>query len=76
MYRRHHRQPCRRNKQSIRVGLSENVIDYRTCGSIAPLTLAQILEAGTWKAGRELAEVSRPNTKEPPIGLLASDGTV
>jgi len=43
---------------------------------MAPLTLAQILEAGTWKAGRELAEVSRPNTKEPPIGLLASDGTV
>jgi len=47
-----------------------------TGGSIAPLSLAQILEAGTWKAGRELAEVSRPNTKEPPIGLLASDGTV
>ena len=43
---------------------------------MTPLTLAQILEAGTWKAGRELAEVSRPNTKEPPIGLLASDGTV
>jgi Protein of unknown function (DUF1688) len=40
------------------------------------LSLAQILEAGTWKAGRELAEVSRPNTKEPPIGLLGSDGTV
>jgi hypothetical protein len=48
----------------------------RTGGSIPTLSLAQILEAGTWKAGRELAEVSRPNTKEPPIGLLASDGTV
>ncbi|MCJ1394482.1 hypothetical protein MMC18_007360 [Xylographa bjoerkii] len=39
------------------------------------LTLAQMLEAGTWKGGRELAEVSRPNTKEPPIMIL-SDGTV
>ena len=57
------------------------------------LTLAQMLEAGSWKVmteyvipkdrlltnisqgGRELAEVSRPNTKEPPIMIL-SDGTV
>ncbi|KAH8702260.1 hypothetical protein BGW36DRAFT_372488 [Talaromyces proteolyticus] len=39
------------------------------------LSLAQLLEAGTWKGGRELAEVSRPNTKEPPIMIL-SDGTV
>ncbi|KAI9674618.1 MAG: hypothetical protein M1829_003700 [Trizodia sp. TS-e1964] len=39
------------------------------------LTLPQMLEAGTWKGGRELAEVSRPNTKEPPI-MIASDGTV
>lgn len=59
----------------------------------AQLTLAQMLEAGSWKVssrsrrhrlridtklgqgGRELAEVSRPNTKEPPIMIL-SDGTV
>ncbi|KAH7633270.1 hypothetical protein B0T09DRAFT_318634 [Sordaria sp. MPI-SDFR-AT-0083] len=39
------------------------------------LTLAQMLEAGSWKGGREIAEVSRPNTKEPPI-LIDSDGTV
>ncbi|KAI9887385.1 MAG: hypothetical protein M1823_000810 [Watsoniomyces obsoletus] len=39
------------------------------------LMLAQMLEAGTWKGGRELAEVSRPNTKEPPI-MIVSDGTV
>ncbi|KAI9707587.1 MAG: hypothetical protein M1836_000548 [Candelina mexicana] len=39
------------------------------------LSLAQMLEAGTWKGGRELAEVSRPNTKEPPIMIL-SDGTL
>ncbi|CAD6576910.1 MAG: hypothetical protein ASARMPRED_007942 [Alectoria sarmentosa] len=39
------------------------------------LSLAQMLEAGSWKGGRELAEVSRPNTKEPPI-MIVSDGTV
>lgn len=39
------------------------------------LSLAQVLEAGSWKGGREIAEVSRPNTKEPPI-LIDSDGTV
>ncbi|KAJ9617124.1 hypothetical protein H2200_000845 [Cladophialophora chaetospira] len=39
------------------------------------LTLAQMLEAGTWKGGRELAQVSRPITKGPPIGII-SDGTV
>lgn len=41
----------------------------------AELSLAQVLEAGTWKGGRELAEVSRPNTKGPPVGIW-SDGTV
>ncbi|CAK7234737.1 hypothetical protein SBRCBS47491_009049 [Sporothrix bragantina] len=39
------------------------------------LSLPQILEAGSWKGGREIAEMSRPNTKEPPI-LIDSDGTV
>ncbi|KAH8890189.1 DUF1688-domain-containing protein [Thozetella sp. PMI_491] len=39
------------------------------------LSLAQLLEAGSWKGGREIAEVSRPNTKEPPI-LIDSDGTL
>ncbi|KJZ74513.1 hypothetical protein HIM_06109 [Hirsutella minnesotensis 3608] len=39
------------------------------------LTLPQLLEAGSWKGGREIAEIHRPNTKEPPI-LIESDGTV
>ncbi|EXJ91836.1 hypothetical protein A1O3_00386 [Capronia epimyces CBS 606.96] len=39
------------------------------------LTLAQMLEAGTWKGGREIAQVSRPITGAPPIGII-SDGTV
>ncbi|KFY20463.1 hypothetical protein V491_03696 [Pseudogymnoascus sp. VKM F-3775] len=39
------------------------------------LSLPQMLEAGSWKGGREIAEVTRPNTKEPPI-MIISDGTV
>ncbi|KAL6807086.1 hypothetical protein GGI42DRAFT_267018 [Trichoderma sp. SZMC 28013] len=39
------------------------------------MTLAQLLEAGSWKGGREIAEINRPNTKEAPI-LVDSDGTV
>lgn len=39
------------------------------------MTLPQLLEAGSWKGGREIAEIHRPNTKEPPI-LIDSDGTV
>ncbi|ODA82505.1 hypothetical protein RJ55_01012 [Drechmeria coniospora] len=39
------------------------------------LTLPQLLEAGSWKGGREIAEIHRPITKEPPI-LIESDGTV
>lgn len=40
-----------------------------------PLSLAQMLEAGTWKGGRELAAMQRPKTSGPPIMIL-SDGTV
>lgn len=40
-----------------------------------PLTLAQLLEAGTWKSGREIAAQRRPDTKSSPI-LIKSDGTV
>lgn len=31
------------------------------------LNLSQLIQGGTWSAGRELAEISRPNTQEPPI---------
>ncbi|CAI6339631.1 unnamed protein product [Periconia digitata] len=40
-----------------------------------PLTMAQLLEAGTWKSGRELAAKNRPDTKSSPI-IIQSDGTV
>lgn len=39
------------------------------------LTLPQLLEAGTWKAGREIAAEKRPSTKGPPL-VIVSDGTV
>ncbi|KAH8587089.1 hypothetical protein B0O99DRAFT_694867 [Bisporella sp. PMI_857] len=39
------------------------------------LTMAQLLEAGTWKSGREIAAKLRPQTKSSPI-LIKSDGTV
>lgn len=72
--------------------LDEVNIQLGLAGSEEQLTLAQMLEAGTWKVcpnpalvlhppcsqdqgGREIAEVSRPNTKEPPI-MIRSDGTV
>ncbi|KKZ66880.1 hypothetical protein EMCG_07487 [[Emmonsia] crescens] len=39
------------------------------------LTMAQLLEAGTWKSGREIAAQHRPTTKSSPI-LVKSDGTM
>jgi hypothetical protein len=39
------------------------------------LSMAQLLEAGTWKAGREIAKERRPQTKSSPI-IIESDGTV
>jgi hypothetical protein len=41
----------------------------------AQLSLPQLLEAGTWKAGRRIAAEKRPTTKGPPIDII-SDGTV
>lgn len=42
---------------------------------VLKLSLAQMLEAGTWKAGRVLAANYRPATKSSPI-LIRSDGTL
>ncbi|KAH8693211.1 hypothetical protein BGW36DRAFT_302345 [Talaromyces proteolyticus] len=39
------------------------------------LSMAQMLEAGTWKGGRELAAKLRPETKSSPI-ILDGDGTL
>ncbi|GAA6037792.1 hypothetical protein JCM8097_005039 [Rhodosporidiobolus ruineniae] len=39
------------------------------------LSLPQVLESGTWKAGREVAKKLRPATGGPPFNYIA-DGTV
>ncbi|KAJ5948470.1 hypothetical protein N7454_001777 [Penicillium verhagenii] len=39
------------------------------------LNMAQMLEAGTWKGGRELAAKYRPETKSSPI-VIQGDGTL
>jgi hypothetical protein len=41
-----------------------------------PLSLAQILEAGTWKAGRELAAKYRADDNACSPILMFSDGTL
>ncbi|KAG0329444.1 hypothetical protein BG004_002332 [Podila humilis] len=55
--------------------LDRVAVDVRKLLGIPELTLAQVLQGGTWNAGREIASVSRPNTKGPPIAIL-SDGTL
>ncbi|KAF1344914.1 hypothetical protein BDV97DRAFT_425216 [Delphinella strobiligena] len=47
----------------------------RAEGATVDLSLAQVLEAGTWKAGRVLAAERRPDTRSSPI-LIISDGTL
>ncbi|KAF7559197.1 hypothetical protein G7046_g4965 [Stylonectria norvegica] len=39
------------------------------------ISMVQMLEAGTWKCGRELAATLRPETRGPPI-LVQGDGTL
>jgi hypothetical protein len=39
------------------------------------LSMAQMLEAGTWKGGRELAAKNRPSTRMSPI-VVMGDGTL
>ena len=59
--------------RSVTVGFLDELLPVVNKGLGADLNLAQMLEAGTWKGGRETAELSRPITKGPPIGIL-SDG--
>jgi hypothetical protein len=59
----------------LTLGLVNEKLATKTNQTASPLTLAQLLEAGTWKAGRELAAKHRPETKSSPI-LMESDGTL
>lgn len=49
------------------------VVEFEKMG--AALNMAQMLEAGTWKGGREMAAKLRPETKSSPI-LIDGDGTL
>lgn len=44
-------------------------------GQEVHLSMAQVLEAGTWQSGREIAAQRRSETKSSPI-IIRSDGTV
>jgi len=50
-------------------------ISSRLLAQGVKLSMAQMLEAGTWKSGRELAARYRPDTKSSPI-LIDGDGTL
>ncbi|KAI8928615.1 hypothetical protein BC831DRAFT_448027 [Entophlyctis helioformis] len=64
--------------RGLTVALLDRVADMvreRLGMSVQELPLAKVLEAGTWKAGREMAAKLRPATCGPPIDVL-SDGTL
>lgn len=51
------------------------IVSARFAEQGVQLTMAQMLEAGTWKGGRELAAKYRPTTKASPI-LIDGDGSL
>ncbi|KAJ3035871.1 hypothetical protein HDV00_003344 [Rhizophlyctis rosea] len=64
--------------RALTVGLLDRVaggVRERLGVGEGELPLVKVLEAGTWKAGREVAAKLRPETKGPPIEIV-SDGTV
>lgn len=54
--------------------LHEHIMNSEVFSGVR-LRLAQVLEAGSWKAGRELAAEKRPETRSSPI-LILGDGTL
>ncbi|KAJ5157659.1 uncharacterized protein N7482_008759 [Penicillium canariense] len=51
------------------------LVSARFAGQGVSLSMPQMLEAGSWKGGRELAAKFRPDTKSSPI-LIEGDGTL
>ncbi|KAL4974629.1 hypothetical protein BDW66DRAFT_139279 [Aspergillus desertorum] len=54
--------------------LHQRILESGKFGDIR-LSLPQVLEAGSWKAGREMAAQKRPETRSSPI-LNSGDGTL
>ncbi|CAN6665640.1 hypothetical protein TRVA0_037S00650 [Trichomonascus vanleenenianus] len=61
--------------RAVTIGFLDMLLDKINEKLGADLKLPQLLEAGSWKAGRELAKEHRPDTMDPPIQII-SDGTV
>jgi hypothetical protein len=64
--------------RALTVALLDRVgTEVRSALKMTPeeLPLVKVLEAGTWKAGREIAAKLRPDKKGPPIEII-SDGTL
>ncbi|KAF5641679.1 DUF1688 domain protein [Fusarium sp. NRRL 25303] len=64
--------------RAITVALLDRVhvlISKRFAEKGVAITMAQMLGAGSWKAGREIAARLRPSTKSSPI-LIDGDGTI
>ncbi|CDO96504.1 unnamed protein product [Kluyveromyces dobzhanskii CBS 2104] len=59
----------------LTIGLLDALLPSVNSKLGSKLQLSQLIEAGTWKAGREIAAELRPKTAGPPINLH-SDGTV
>ncbi|KAI9505256.1 hypothetical protein GGI25_002175 [Coemansia spiralis] len=55
--------------------VAELVRQKCACGNRVEMLLSRVLEAGTWKAGREVAARLRGPSKSPPIDIV-SDGTL
>jgi len=61
--------------RAITIGFLDHILPLVNKELGYELSLPQLIEAGSWKSGREIAAKLRPNTKGPPIDLF-SDGTV
>ncbi|EPS43085.1 hypothetical protein H072_2905 [Dactylellina haptotyla CBS 200.50] len=61
--------------RALTLALLDKVYEMIAARMTVRLSMAQVLEAGTWKSGREIAAKHRPQTKSSPI-LIRSDGTL
>ncbi|KAF3903395.1 hypothetical protein ABW20_dc0110293 [Dactylellina cionopaga] len=61
--------------RAMTLALLDRLYEMIAARMTVSLSMAQVLEAGTWKSGREIAAKKRPDTKSSPI-LIRSDGTL
>ncbi|KAF3924679.1 hypothetical protein AA313_de0205726 [Arthrobotrys entomopaga] len=61
--------------RAMTLALLDHLYEMIAARMTVGLSMAQVLEAGTWKSGREIAAKHRPETKSSPI-LIRSDGTL